>query len=89
MLIEVSILSLKKANKDKGGGSYLSHDGTIYVRRNEDKLWEWGYHDHDDKGKFIGSRNGDDNTYITKTDCVSAIEKVLYEKAYEEALWRN
>jgi hypothetical protein len=89
VLRELPILQLKREPNKKGGGSYLSQDKRIYVLRNEDKLWAWGYHDYNDKGEFIGSRNGDDSLYGSKTHCVEAINKVLYEQAYDEALWEN
>lgn len=82
-------VKFRKGTKE-GGGSYYSTDDRFYVIRNEDKYWVWGYNrKHDSQGNPISATNGDDEHYITKTDCVRGLEKFLFDEAYDNALWEN
>ena len=75
---------------NKGGGSYYSTDNRFYVIRNEDKYWVWGYNAYtDSNGNHVSATNGEDNQHITKTECVEALNKFLFDEAYEHALWEN
>ena len=90
MYVPPQTVLLRKANKDKGGGSYHSTDNRFYIVRNEDKLWVWGYNGYNDSnGNFVSSTNGDDRQYTTKAECVDVIEKLLREEKYEALLWEN